>query len=471
MLEKIKKIKMEDVLCLFIILCPILDMLSFVFRNTFNTSISPSTILRPIIPALASIYIFFKNNIKKSLCLALSVYAIYGVIHLMLYKQILTQSSYGGVISELQYIINYSFMILNLFLYTYIFKDKSTKKIKNSVLIAMGIYIVTIFISIFTGTSSPTYLEEGQGYKGWFESGNSLCAILCFGLCICVPLIKNKKLRYITILVSILIGIFLTTLVGTRTGLFGFILVIALYMFAEIFVNIIKKSKLDSKIIIVGFSIIAIVGIIAVIFGSQTLERRQHLKHAENDIIDSQTGEIAHITGDLLNFKNQIERGEMSESFMSKSAQQSILDLYEYAEKVQLPSTDMRMQQLVYNFYLVKNEHDIVKILFGDGFKAQFRELIMEMEIPSFLFNFGIIGFLLYIGPFIVILVYGFYIAIKNLKKINVEYIMILVGVVLSFVLSFLAGYVFFNTSSAIMVVVMNALLLNEINVIKKEEV
>ena len=48
----IKKIKIEDILCIFIVLCPILDMVSFLFRNAFNTNFSPSTVLRPLIPAI-----------------------------------------------------------------------------------------------------------------------------------------------------------------------------------------------------------------------------------------------------------------------------------------------------------------------------------------------------------------------------------------------------------------------------------
>ena len=55
----------ENILCVFIIICPILDIASFLFRQYFNTNISISTFIRPIIPIIAVIYIFFKdkNNI------------------------------------------------------------------------------------------------------------------------------------------------------------------------------------------------------------------------------------------------------------------------------------------------------------------------------------------------------------------------------------------------------------------------
>ena len=59
--KDVKRIKFnpETVLCVFIVLCPILDMASFIFRNIFNTSFSPSTFIRPIIPIVVMIYLFF----------------------------------------------------------------------------------------------------------------------------------------------------------------------------------------------------------------------------------------------------------------------------------------------------------------------------------------------------------------------------------------------------------------------------
>ena len=53
-MQLLKKITIKHVLCLYIILCPILDILSFAFRNYFNTNISISTFLRPIIPVMVS---------------------------------------------------------------------------------------------------------------------------------------------------------------------------------------------------------------------------------------------------------------------------------------------------------------------------------------------------------------------------------------------------------------------------------
>lgn len=195
-MKKVKeKITIENILCLLIIICPILDMASFIFRNIFNTNISPSTFLRPIIPICAILYIFIKRPIKLKLLLVAAIYGVYAIIHLILFNLVKTGSSYSGIIHELQYLVNYSFMILNLFIYMYIFKNENCKKLKKSIFIAITIYITSIFISILTNTSSSTYIEK-MGYKGWFESGNSISSILILSMFIILNLIKDKKYKY-----------------------------------------------------------------------------------------------------------------------------------------------------------------------------------------------------------------------------------------------------------------------------------
>lgn len=463
-MKKIKeKITLENILCLFIILCPILDMASFIFRNVFNTKLSPSTIIRPIIPALAMIYLFFKKDKKFklwSIGIGL-VYLVYGIIHLVAFKTAVTGSSYSTVTHEAQYIINYSFMILNLFLYVYTFKDeKSAEKLSKSVLIASSIYIISIFISIITKTSSSTYIE-GMGYKGWFESGNSIGSILILSLFITLKFVFDKKYRIYAIIIIALEAVFLTTLLGTRVGLFGFIIAIIAYIFAEITSSLLKKNKINKKTIALGIAIICGVLLVVITIGSTTLQRRKHLSKIEKNIVDN--NQESHITGSLLEIKEQIEAGTLEEGYMNEAQKKSILELYDIANKWEIKNNDQRMQQLIYNTVLVKNQKNPIYILFGNGFVANFRELVMEMEVPSILYNFGIIGFTLYLAPFMAISIYGIYKTIKNIKNIDSENIMLILGCLFVFALSFFAGYVFFNSSNMMIIVVLNTLLINKI--------
>lgn len=461
-MEKIKlKFNIENLLCLFVIMCPVLDMGSFLFRNVFNTNFSPSTFIRPVIPVLIMLYLFFKKDRKfkiKSIIVA-GVYLAYAVIHIYLFSKVKTLSSYSDEMHEIQYLVNYSFMILNLFLYVYIFKDRKTEKLRKSVLIASVIYVVSIFISIITNTSSSTYIEQ-MGFKGWFESGNSICAILILAMFIYLPLIKEKKYKRITAIIAILSGIFLCMLVGTRVGLFGFVIAVSIYISSEVFQGLANNGKINKRILIVGLVAIATIICTVAIFGSTTLKRRKHLQDIEQNIVDESKNEQSHITGSLLEIKEKIENGTLEDGYMNEAQKQSIMDLYNIANEWNIKNNDQRMQQLIYNVALVKNQANPLLILFGNGYFANYRELVFEMEVPAILINFGLLGFVLYLGPFIAILFYGLFQWIKKFKKYDSEFTRLFLGCGFAFAISFFSGYTFFSPSTAMMIVVLNCLFL-----------
>ena len=457
-----KKFNLKNILCIFIIICPVLDMISFLYRNVFNTNFSPSTITRPIIPAIVIIYLFFKRDKKfKWNCFWIGlVYVIYGIVHIYLFNTVKTNMSYSNELHELQYLINYTFMILNLFLYIEIFKETDKERLKKSVLIANGIYIISIYLTIITKTSSSTYIE-GMGYKGWFESGNSLSAILLLSMFIYLPYIKDKKYQKIVLPLLVLVGIFLCFLIGTRAGLFGFILVIALYVAIEIIYNLIKNKKVNKKLLIGGISGVAIIVILVVGIGSNTLQRRKHLKEIEGNIVDETKQENSHITGSLLEIKEKIESGNIEENYMSEAQKQSIIDLYNIANKLKVKNNDQRTQQLIYNLVLIKNQKNPVLILFGNGYMANYRELVFEMEFIALLLNFGLIGFILYLGPFLAIFVFAIYRCVKNRKEIDSKYVFSIFGLALAFALSLFSGYTFFNSSTMMIIIVLSTLLMD----------
>lgn len=470
-LNKIRNVKIEDILCLFIIICPVLDMMSFLFRNAFHTNFSPSTIIRPVIPILVILYLFIKKD-KKFRLYTLSVFVVFGIYalaHLYLFNKVKTGISYSGVMHEAQYIVNYSFMILNLFIYMYIFKDKNTDKLKKSILYSSLIYISSIYIAIITNTSSYTYWEEQMGYKGWFESGNSIGAILLLTTFININYLKDKKYQKIVIGLLVLLGIFLMFLIGTRVGLLGFILLLSLYIIVQVIYSLLHNNKINKKMVGIGSIAVVAIATMIVIFGSTTLERRKHLKNIESNIIDESLMMNAHITGDLLEIKNKIDKNEIEDEYMSEPQRQAIIELYNTANQMNISNNDQRMQQLIYNVALVKNQKDIALIMFGNGYMANFRELILEMEIPAFLFNFGVLGFILYFVPFLSIFIYALYIGIKNIKKIDDEYVMLELASGFTFALSFFSGYTFFNSSTMMIIIVISTLLINKIYKLEKE--
>lgn len=469
-MEKKKIIKMDKLLCTLIVLCPILDMLSFIFRNIFDTKISPSTFLRPIISIIVIMYIIIKDKNRWKIIGVGAIYGIYALVHLYIFYSIRTGCSYGSLLHEAQYLMNYSFMILNLFLFMYVFKEENIKSIPKSLFIAVSIYIISIFVSIFTGTSSFTYPVEQMGLKGWFESGNSLSAILTISMFVILPFIKKangKKEKTVCILIVTLVGLFLTTQIGTRVGLFGFILVLAIYIFLEILFGLLNSKKVNKKILFGGIGAVAGILIFVLIFGSNTFTRRTHMEQESQNSYDENQEDVAHLTGDVLTIYESIVENTLEEGYLSEAEKQSFLELYDIANKYNLKSNDQRTHQIIYNLLLVKNQNNPILILFGNGYLNNFRELVLEMELMSFLLNFGICGFILYIVPFLTIIIYAFVQIIKNIKKLDVTCSMLFLGSGFAYVLSLLSGYVFFNSSSMIIVIILHVMLINKVKELK----
>ena len=225
-----KKFKIESLIYIYIILLPILDSFSNMYRLWFpNSVLSPAMFLRLIIPGILLIYIMITDKESKRYLIIMGiVYAIYGFIHLYIFNKLRTEIAYGDFFKESTYIINYTFNIFMLYIIYYFNKKYKLKFLKESLYIMLIIYLIIIYFSIITKTSLSTYIE-GLGYRSYFVSSNSLCTILLLLLSVLIkPLYDSKK--WYNILILIALGTYLGFLVGTRTGLFGFIIVVGMYI-------------------------------------------------------------------------------------------------------------------------------------------------------------------------------------------------------------------------------------------------
>ena len=449
-----KNIRLEHLLYLYIILCPILDIASFLFRQNYNISYSPATIIRPIIPVVLFTILFFKEKNKKNKIICFGIYAVYSIVHLYLFQLLHNESSYGNYKNELQYIINYSFLIINLYLFHQIGFEKS--KLEKTVSVSLAIYVFSLFFSIITRTSSSTYIE-GIGFKGYFESGNSLCMVLILEVIILLANINIKKWKQI--LLIIFAGLYLVIFSEMRTGLYGFGLTIGMFCLGKFYVGIREKIKLNKKqMVAIAIGTLIFIFLI-IIFGSKTLERRKLLKQNEMNNIDIETNTQRYVTGDILEIYKKIKNGEISDNYMSEAERNAIVKLCEFSEKHKLSNVNLRTQQLIYNIYLVAEQKNIFTFLFGNGYKNQTGELVMEMEIPALICNFGLIGFVLYFGPILLILINGIRYLIIQRKVISFDSIMYIFGSLIAVILSSISGYVYFNFSSMTMAIILLVLL------------
>jgi hypothetical protein len=255
----------------------------------------------------------------------------------------------------------------------------------------------------------------------------------------------------------------LTRLIGTRTGLFGFALVTIVYLFALLILYLRKKNILTKKRIIISLSILVVLFTTFVILFTPTLERRMKIKDQRDKVIDINTNKGGHTTGDISTYVYRIKNNELDKDFMKKPQEKALLSTYEFCNKHKVKATNLREQQLIYNLYLIKYQKNIFYILFGNGYVINHGELCLEMELFAILFNFGLIGFVLFALPFIYILIKGIINIFKKYKTIDIEYFMMVFALGLALLLSFLAGYVLFSTTCNLIMALSGVLILKGI--------
>ena len=448
------KFKIEYLIYIYIIISPFLDSFSGMYRLWFpDVTLNPVMFIRPIIPGILILYIFFKDKKTRKLLITSGlIYGIYGLIHLYIFNRLKNGISYGDIFTEGLYVFNYTYNIFMLFIIMYFSKKKKLSLLKNSLLITLFCYLFLIYISIITGTSTTTYIT-GVGYKSYFMSGNTLgtALLLLFSGLISDGISK----RDIKSLISfVLLGVFLIFLLGTKTGMFGYILVLCFYILINIIKAIKNKIKINKVMVISGIGLFLSIGLVLLLVGSNTFNRAKELDSHDYDIVDVNTGGESHVTGDTSKIVYSIKHGEVEEGYMSKEEENAYLTTYNICNKLNIKGNNSRVQQLVYNASLVKEQHNIFYILFGNGYHNNYGEMTLEMEIPALLLNFGIIGIILYLGPYLTLFIK----AIKY-KKVNDNYIMSLFGITLALGLSIMAGYVLYSGTCSLLIICLFSIL------------
>ena len=151
----------------------------------------------------------------------------------------------------------------------------------------------------------------------------------------------------------------------------------------------------------------------------------------------------------------------MDDHFMDQAQQQALLDMYHTANQWNLSNSNRRVQQLLYHTYLVKEQHSLLRILFGNGYLANYSEMTLEMEVPAMLYNFGIFGLILYMGVYMAIFILSCIDFFRHFKRVTPVYAFYLFGTLLTFGLSMMAGYTFFHVSCMVIIAIL-FLLFNE---------
>lgn len=464
---KNKQDKLLNILLIFILLQPFLDILSYLsIRDIIPFNIS--TYLKPLfVFGLAAYLLITKCHNKKSWLIYIIAFVILAIGHISILYSLLIEVSI--LLHEIRFIINIAYMIALFIIFSILCKDYHNKeellrKLKRTILITFCLYFGLLLVSIFTKTSSLTYeYADGSklGFKGWFDSGQILghAFSIIFPLLIYVILTPKRSWYYRVIIILLFVcGV---SLIGTKVPYYITLIVLILYLIISIFIKFFNKEHHTNYFNIILVFIIIIAMLLTYKYTPVKYNTDINNQAASNKIntynLDNESG-----------MNNILTKEELKNMYPDKDItrllkyQQWNIESSKYLTKLfkegKLHPSNMRFKQINY----AKKKYELSSLeykIFGLGFLNQDASLALESDFFMALFSFGILGFILFLIIPIKEFVESTIFILKNLKIIDLETYMLYMGLGVFFCISIYAGYTFIYTNFSIFLVLLITML------------
>lgn len=230
-MKKLKNLNIKNILVIFILLQPILDVLTSLCIEYISQYLTLGIIVRTLFLGFIVIYSLIKTDkkyrIKSFIYYVLT--SIYMCIFLFIcYKHNGTHM----ILAQIKGLIRVFYFPLILVALYGLFKDSKFKIDNKYFLWALAEYCLIIFIAKITGIAYPTYKYGlNIGTCGLFYSANETGAILSIlSPFLFIELLKDKKINAFNI-ITLLLFIFSILELGTKVPFIAFLLLSALFLF------------------------------------------------------------------------------------------------------------------------------------------------------------------------------------------------------------------------------------------------
>ncbi|MGM7634625.1 O-antigen ligase family protein [Bacillus sp. Hm123] len=450
------------VLLAFLVLQPVIDVMTTASILIFNLNITVGVILRVLfmgIILLLLLKLSFKHRGARKYIFYLVGLAILLIINIainmnlkdpyFLFKEL---KFYNKVIYFPILFLGFSMIYLQL-------KQSRIKVVEKttSYFLYSSIFISVVFIvSYFTGTSLSNYSHTKTGYTGWFFAGNEIGAIMA----IILPMtalyaiektdsLKNSFywLPFILLSISMLF-------LGTKVG-YGGIVIVLIAACMSLFIIYLTTGRMRKTRV----NMLVSLGLLAVLAVSTPF----------TPVFNNM---YAHV--DLLGIKIQKEEQKVDQVTGEIEIQE---------EKEEPKISEAQLQNLVFSSrekYLADYKKDfadapLLQKMFGLGFAGNYEmpepgkePKMIEMDFHDLFFSLGIVGFLYLMAPFIYYSLRFIWYFVVNIKQtFTIPYVMYGVGFILAVGIGATAGHVFTAPAVSIYVAAILSMLLIDSDIIE----
>lgn len=355
----------EKIVLIFLLLTPILDIITSLSIQVHHSSFTFGMILKILFLLILVFDLHFnsKCRYKKLLIVLLYMILLYGIIYVCL---VLSQKGLDVFLYECQNVFRTFFLPVVLICF-YGLAEENRVTIKwqhlSSVFV---IYIVLLLIPIVTNTGFESYAYSKSGNVGWFQSANEIGGI--FSILLPFYFLKITSFKLPIKIISLAIILYLSCSIGTKVP----ILSLAIVLFAFLSYQLIKWINMKKWKVII-FSICAtLLSLVAFYYiVPKTSFYKNIMVHLEFLEIDS--------VYDLLTIPK--------------------IDHFIYSERVTF------LENTLDNY----NKSPIINKLFGIGYVENYGTdsvnlKMIEMDYYDIFFRHGWVGFICYFLPIFLIL-------------------------------------------------------------------
>ncbi|WP_264448480.1 O-antigen ligase family protein [Bacillus cereus] len=489
MLANQARVRFEHFLLFFIILQPVLDLLTSLSIELLKVNATVGIMVRFLIMAMGGIYILIqakeRENRKFLIYLVLlGVVLGIGFINNKLIKSPIVLAEEVKFIGKALYIY--------IMLSSYILALKSLKKtvnisdkVRNNIVYSTLIINAVMVISITTSTDFGSYEWMKVGSRGWFYAGNELGSILAiiFPIVVLYSIQKTKSVKHVLYWIPSLLMIYSLIQVGTKVGM-GSIGATLAAAIGIIVLQLLFDRKNPNKKALVLNALIAIVLLVGVVGTFKKTPLAQNMGIHNNYLSEqnvAQQGQKEQEIKEKIKKEQEIKEKEEKQHKAEKPEEKAKIEA-EVKKEVEKEQKKENQENLIFSGRQVYEERHkqffkeapMSQKLLGMGYAGNFKyneqkepdPKLIEMDFHDWFYDFGIIGFALMMIPFIY---YGLRILlafVTRFKEIfNIKYGMISASLLLALGIAYIAGHILTAPGVGIYFVVVLAYLIVDLEI------
>jgi hypothetical protein len=439
--------KFEAFMLLFIVLQPILDLLTSFCIIALKMNATVGILVRLFVMVLGVLYLSlqarYANNRKYYIYIVgLGIVLLIGLINNKMVKSPIVLGE------EVKFIAKTMYTFVMLFCYLLVFKALKQKnelagKMQQMIVYSTLIINAVMIISIATNTDYNSYDYIKQGSRGWFFAGNELGTILAvsFPVVLLYSIEHTKTIKDVYYWIPSVMSVFSLFAVGTKVGFGAIILVLGAAVFMCFVQAVIQRNNRSILLLNGAVLVIMLAGVAAYTPFSPIISNTStHLTLLEEQ-----------------EKKQEEAKKEAKKPSPEKPSQGQVGDLVFSGRELFL-----NVQKAQFH------KAPLSQKLFGMGYGGNFKKepKLIERDFHDMFYSYGFIGFFLLIIPFIY---YGWKIllaVIMRFKEVfTIKYTMLAVGLALGLGIAFTAGHVLIAPAVSIYFVVLWSYLLVSLDV------